>query len=63
MIYYIFVEPVVSQCDVDVDVWSAFSVIGDFIAVDGGELVSVPVVFIYYYFIFFCVGVQSVGTD
>ena len=56
MIYYIFVEPVVSQCDVDVDVWSAFSVIGDFISVDCGKLVSVFIVFIYYYVIFFRVG-------
>ena len=38
MVDGVFVQLVVSQRDVNVDVWFAFPVIGDFIAIDRGKL-------------------------
>ena len=57
MVDGVFIQPVVSQCHVNVDVWPVFPLIWDFIAVDGGELVSVSVVFIEDDGVFFRVGV------
>ena len=57
MIDYVFIKSVVPQCYVDINISIILFVTWDFITVDRGKLVSVLIIFIDDYFVFFRVGV------